>query len=119
MFRCWRNLEPLERFKWGQKGASLAHSAIMALVGMSIIVFGDWKRDELVTGRDDRVAAFLGLEIGYLLQVLHRVLEAENFGVLETWYQAPSYRIQDFFPPCLQSNFISHQPVNCCLIFND
>ena len=69
MFRCWRELEPLERFKWGQKGASLVHSAIMALVGMSIVISGDWNKRDLVKSRDERVAAFLGLEIGYLLQV--------------------------------------------------
>lgn len=69
MFRCWRELEPLERFKWGQKGASLVHSAIMALVGMSIMISGNWSSKDLVKSRDERVAAFLGLEIGYLLQV--------------------------------------------------
>ena len=69
MFRCWQELEPLERFKWGQKGASLVHSAIMALVGMSIIISGNWNGRDLVKSRDERVAAFLGLEIGYLLQV--------------------------------------------------
>lgn len=59
----------MERFRWGQKGASLVHSAIMALVGVSIIVLGDWGHEDLMKRRDDRVAAFLGLEIGYLLQV--------------------------------------------------
>ena len=74
MFHCWRELEPLERFKWGQKGASLVHSAIMACVGISIIVSGDWNKRDLVKSRDERVAAFLGLEIGYLLQVSKRLV---------------------------------------------
>lgn len=41
----------------------------MALVGMSIMISGDWSSKDLVKSRDERVAAFLGLEIGYLLQV--------------------------------------------------
>ena len=71
MFSCWRHLDALERFKWGQRGSSLVHSAIMAILGISVVVFGEWSSTDLINGRDDRVAAFLALELGFLLQVWH------------------------------------------------
>jgi hypothetical protein len=69
MFSCWRRLGPWERFKWGQKGASVVHSAIMASVGASVMLRGDWGGSNMIHSTDERVAAFIGLEIGYLLQV--------------------------------------------------
>jgi len=69
MFGCWRKLEPWERFKWGQKGASVVHSAIMASVGASVMLRGDWQGSNMIHSTDERVAAFIGLQIGYLLQV--------------------------------------------------
>ena len=69
MFRCWRKLTPEERFGWGQKGSSLVHSSIMAAVGVSVVLRRDWRSLDLINGRDERVAAFIALELGYLLQV--------------------------------------------------
>ena len=74
MFGCWRKLEPWERFKWGQKGASAVHSAIMASVGASVVLRSEWKGGDLMHSTDERVAAFIGLEIGYLLQVRCRLI---------------------------------------------
>lgn len=76
MFSCWRRLGPWERFKWGQKGASVVHSAIMASVGASVMLRGDWGGSNMIHSTDERVAAFIGLEIGYLLQVLTHRIEA-------------------------------------------
>ena len=69
MFRCWGKLTPYEQFYWSQKGSSLVHSSIMAVVGLSIVLRPDWRELDLVLARDERVAAFIGLELGYLLQV--------------------------------------------------
>ena len=67
--KTWNRMSAVDRFKWGQKGASLVHSGIIASVGLSIVLQGSWKVKDLMAQRDDRVAAFIGLELGYLIQV--------------------------------------------------
>ena len=61
--KTWSRLSAVDRFKWGQKGASLVHSGIMASVGLSIVLQGSWQINRLMDQRDDRVAAFIGLGV--------------------------------------------------------
>ena len=72
--KTWGRMSPVDRFKWGQKGASLVHSGLMAAVGLSIVLQGSWNVPDLMTQKDDRVAAFIGLELGYLIQVLPQTI---------------------------------------------
>ena len=52
------------------QGSSTVHATTMALVGVLVMLRPDWRHLDLIQGRDERVAAFIGLELGYLLQVM-------------------------------------------------
>lgn len=57
------------RFQWAQKVPSIVHAVTMTVTGLNIVLQAHRAGHDLLHGRNELVAAFLGLELAYLLQV--------------------------------------------------
>ena len=58
----------LRRFLWAQKVPTMLHAVTMSVTGLSVVAPGNWAGKDLLSGRHELVAAFLGLELAFLLQ---------------------------------------------------
>ena len=57
------------RFQWAQKVPSMVHAVTMTVTGVNVVLQAHRAGHDLLHGRNELVAAFLGLELAYLLQV--------------------------------------------------
>ena len=68
-WRLWDKLEDFERFEWGQKGPALFHAMAMTFAGAHVL-YEVWRGQGSAKERTEAVSAYVGLDLGYLLQVL-------------------------------------------------
>ena len=50
----------------------MLHAVTMSVTGLSVVAPGNWEGKGLLSGRHELVAAFLGLELAFLLQACTR-----------------------------------------------
>ncbi|BDA47299.1 hypothetical protein COCOBI_10-1450 [Coccomyxa sp. Obi] len=79
--RAFKSLSPSDRLQWAQKVPSMLHATTLTITGLNVVLQAHRAGDGLLHGRNELVAAFLGLELAYLLQDTGmEVLKQARFG---------------------------------------
>lgn len=64
----------LGRLQWAQKVPSMLHATTLTITGLNVVLQALRAGHGLLQGRNELVAAFLGLELAYILQVISNPL---------------------------------------------